>query len=610
MANREQVAMLRRNVAEWNAWREQNRHIVPNLRGADLRGYNLTGANLFRADIRGASFKRRKRGKTWQVTSLKNANLKGAIAGVENSPLLGKNIIVFSISGSGGFLSSSLGWWIFQLSEQIPILAGQVYFLSITLFCLATTYALVAFQGFNTRSIVNILIFAFLFSLPISIFIFPLVFGAMTVLMAVTLTFATFFSYSKYLTIAHLMGAFFILIAEDTAFSGIGGVTVALISCLFGMYLSRYYVEEGDEKFIFARQFVVDLNSFGGTNFEGTDLTEANLSNALLRSANFDKAILVRTRFFDSIQLDRSNPGTTYLENYSILKLLVDPNSGYQADLSGLNLRGVYLANANLQKSNLARTDLADSDLSCADLSGANLREANCAGTDFTSACLTGSCLEAWNVSETTILKNIDCQHVFLLERENENGSRERRPHDSKSSFQPGDFEKLFGEAANLVELLIRDGLDLEACAAMLQKLMKKFDLTLGNFQSIQRKNSDILFTLKVSKDTDKGDLERTGHRSYEEELDKVTAERDAARLEADTAKQHSQDILGLAKSFANRPIKIEQEITQNPTITQEGGRQINQGDNSSYDETNVSDEGQYAGRDINNDRDPDDRAV
>ncbi len=139
---------------------------------------------------------------------------------------------------------------------------------------------------------------------------------------------------------------------------------------------------------------------------------------------------------------------------------------------------------------------------------------------------------------------------------------------------------------------------------------MKKFDLTLGNFQSIQRKNSDILFTLKVSKDTDKGDLERTGHRSYEEELDKVTAERDAARLEADTAKQHSQDILGLAKSFANRPIKIEQEITQNPTITQEGGRQINQGDNSSYDETNVSDEGQYAGRDINNDRDPDDRAV
>ncbi|HEU5384123.1 MAG TPA: hypothetical protein VFV38_52685 [Ktedonobacteraceae bacterium] len=36
MANQEHVDLLKQGVEQWNAWREQNREIRPDLRGAYL----------------------------------------------------------------------------------------------------------------------------------------------------------------------------------------------------------------------------------------------------------------------------------------------------------------------------------------------------------------------------------------------------------------------------------------------------------------------------------------------------------------------------------------------------------------------------------------------
>src|SRR4051794_18816501 len=74
MANPEHIALLRKGVAEWNAWREQNSSLqapdlrdaegaeleLPgaNLRGALLSGASLPGANLYSADLRGADIRR------------------------------------------------------------------------------------------------------------------------------------------------------------------------------------------------------------------------------------------------------------------------------------------------------------------------------------------------------------------------------------------------------------------------------------------------------------------------------------------------------------------------------------------------------------------------
>ena len=54
MANEEHVALLRRGVESWGAWRRERR-VRPDLRGADLRGLDLRSANLFNAALDGAN---------------------------------------------------------------------------------------------------------------------------------------------------------------------------------------------------------------------------------------------------------------------------------------------------------------------------------------------------------------------------------------------------------------------------------------------------------------------------------------------------------------------------------------------------------------------------
>ena len=63
MANNEHVALLKQGVDAWNAWRDENPDIRPDLSGANLSGADLRGAveemigagvNPMRADLRGA----------------------------------------------------------------------------------------------------------------------------------------------------------------------------------------------------------------------------------------------------------------------------------------------------------------------------------------------------------------------------------------------------------------------------------------------------------------------------------------------------------------------------------------------------------------------------
>jgi uncharacterized protein YjbI with pentapeptide repeats len=69
MANDEHVALLKKGVDAWNAWREKNRDICPDLREADLGGANLSGADLCSADLRETNLSK---------ANLSAANLSGA----------------------------------------------------------------------------------------------------------------------------------------------------------------------------------------------------------------------------------------------------------------------------------------------------------------------------------------------------------------------------------------------------------------------------------------------------------------------------------------------------------------------------------------------------
>ena len=86
MANDEHVAILEQGMEAWNAWREKNPGIVPDLTKSDLVGADLTGAILYLtdlvdADLRGA----RLRGANLTEANLVGANLQGA--GLMEAPL-------------------------------------------------------------------------------------------------------------------------------------------------------------------------------------------------------------------------------------------------------------------------------------------------------------------------------------------------------------------------------------------------------------------------------------------------------------------------------------------------------------------------------------------
>jgi len=77
MANDEHVALLKQGAAAWNAWRDKNPNIDPDLREADLRGTNLRRVNLRRANLSEANIRRA----DLRKADLTRANLRDALLG-------------------------------------------------------------------------------------------------------------------------------------------------------------------------------------------------------------------------------------------------------------------------------------------------------------------------------------------------------------------------------------------------------------------------------------------------------------------------------------------------------------------------------------------------
>jgi hypothetical protein len=86
MANDEHVAILKKGVAAWNAWRSKNPDIVPDLQQADLIGANLIDADLSGASLGKANFSRA----DLHLAKLSGANLRGADLG--EAHLIGANL--------------------------------------------------------------------------------------------------------------------------------------------------------------------------------------------------------------------------------------------------------------------------------------------------------------------------------------------------------------------------------------------------------------------------------------------------------------------------------------------------------------------------------------
>ncbi|OQW93506.1 MAG: hypothetical protein BWK79_10730, partial [Beggiatoa sp. IS2] len=170
--------------------------------------------------------------------------------------------------------------------------------------------------------------------------------------------------------------------------------------CYMGYLTWRIRLE--DDRVTTIRQLGIALNAYGSTNFRQADLTEANFSEATLKSARFLNAITLRTCWQHAKRLETANLKGTILEKRPIRQLLVTGDGNNQS-FAGLNLMGAFLVNANLQNVDFTETDFA----------GADLRGAN----------LTGACLENWVIDSTTLLDNTHADYVYLLRNQ-----QERRP--------------------------------------------------------------------------------------------------------------------------------------------------------------------------------------
>ncbi|WP_232214483.1 pentapeptide repeat-containing protein [Rubidibacter lacunae] len=238
----------------------------------------------------------------------------------------------------------------------------------------------------------------------------------------------------------------------------------------------------------------------------------------------------MRTCWKDAHKLSLPCLGPSILRNNAARALLVSRN-GYKQDFKRADLGGTYLNGAKLEGANLKGANLANATLKDANLKDANLNSSQCIGVDFTRAYLTGTCLEAWNIDPTTVLDDVDCQFVYLLEQPNHLGSRERRPHDPTATFAPGDFEKLYTENQDAVQILIREGINPDAFRATFGELMAKHpEITLESIQSIEKKCTDALVTLAITPEIYKAKVEQVFNEAYEAWL---AAARDRAQTES-----------------------------------------------------------------------------
>ncbi len=94
MADADHIAQLKKGIAAWNAWREENPDISPDLRGANLRGADLRGADLNSADLNSADLSR---------ADLRNAHLNFAHlrkAKLKNADLLAVGLMKADLTGA------------------------------------------------------------------------------------------------------------------------------------------------------------------------------------------------------------------------------------------------------------------------------------------------------------------------------------------------------------------------------------------------------------------------------------------------------------------------------------------------------------------------------
>ena len=519
-----------------------------NLRGRSFKGQDLTGANFSKADIRGANFTN---------AILKDADFTGAKAGLQRRWVIGLLIITFLLSALSGFLSIFIGVLIADIfKEKSPenVIAGILSLVMVTVFCIVTIRkgliaGSLALAGAGAGA------------------------GAVVVAGAVALAGA-----GAGVVAGSLAGAVAVALALAGSLAGAVVVAGALagagagVFVIFSAYIGWRSLK-GDERDPLLRSCAIAFAATGGTSFHGADLTDADFTGATLKNTDFRKANLTRTRFYEVKKLDFARPGNTILSNPTVLNLLITLN-GRNKSYIGANLMGANLIGADLKEANLKNADIIEATFEGANLEWANLTLTQAVGTNFTKAQMTGACVEAWNIESTTILDDVDCRFVYLLENPKpRTNDRELRP--SSGEFQPGEFTKLFEEVLNTVDLIFRNGIDWKAFITAFKKVQVENQDTELVIQSIENKGDGVVVVkVAVPENANKEKIHSDFTENYQlalaavEEKYKSLLQAKDERIEdhkqqIKDIKQFYSELVNISKSLADQQTSIENKIIQ-----------------------------------------------
>lgn len=316
-----------------------------------------------------------------------------------------------------------------------------------------------------------------------------------------------------------------------------GGVLLGSISHIVGTTIS-YRRRMDQQQFIFLNDWAIAAAAWKGTSFRDLDLSGINFANSILANSNLRARKLYRVNFQGVVGLDKAQVDNRYLDlkNPNVQQLLVNGSSSTSA-FSQLCLRGAYLHGATLRNTDFTDTELTGADLSNADLQNSIFTRADVTDINFTDARLTGICIQDWNVNSQTLFTNVQCDYVYRR-LDAEGRPSDRYPADR--NFEPREFESLYQEVGNVVELVFKEGINWRAFAFTLQKLQLDDDGLDLQLKGIEKRGD--LWVVKVT---------HNEHLSTHEVEQRLTYAYDELRQQLAAKEQQINHLLGIASTQA-----------------------------------------------------------
>ena len=275
------------------------------LQCAEFRGKNLTAANFSHADIRGADFR---------DAVLVGANFRNAKAGLPIFWAIGLVVLSLILSLFAGLISAYAGAFIGDLLTNN--IYGNLFFGILSLITIAIFLIVIFWQGLGATlatlaEVVAACLIAALAFLPENEAGRNLVIGAVFTTLALTGVLAGIGNMAVAVAVARVMtlpkarisagimafigavlGVLLGVRSHESAYLTAG--LIGLVAIASGIYIGWQAIA-GEKKYSLIQALAIGMVAQKGTNFRGADLTDADFTQATLKSVDFRKAILTRT---------------------------------------------------------------------------------------------------------------------------------------------------------------------------------------------------------------------------------------------------------------------------------------------------------------------------